>query len=60
MATAMVRLAGDWALRHRLVRGARKTAEGLSWVSEMERLDRSYREVCAGVPGLRSELQGAV
>jgi glycosyltransferase involved in cell wall biosynthesis len=48
MATAMVRLAGDWALHHRLVRGARKTAEGLSWESEMDRLDRSYREVRQG------------
>jgi phosphatidylinositol alpha 1,6-mannosyltransferase len=46
MAHAMVRLAGDGALRQRLARGARRTAEGLSWDREMERLDRSYREVC--------------
>lgn len=48
MAQAMVRLAGDWALTQRLSRGARKTAEGLSWDREMDRLDRSYREVCEG------------
>ena len=48
MAQAMVRLAGDLALTRRLSRGARKTAEGLSWNLEMERLDRSYREVCEG------------
>ena len=46
MAQAMVRLAGDWALTRRLSRGARRTAEGLSWDREMERLDSSYREVC--------------
>jgi phosphatidylinositol alpha 1,6-mannosyltransferase len=46
MAHAMVRLAGDGAFRQRLARGARRTAEGLSWDREMERLDRSYREVC--------------
>ncbi|MGH7534786.1 MAG: glycosyltransferase, partial [Gemmatimonadales bacterium] len=47
MARAMVRLAGDWELSHRLARGARRTGESLSWEREMERLDRSYREVCA-------------
>ena len=46
MAHAMVRLAGDGGLRQRLSRGARRTAEGLSWDSEIQRLDRSYREVC--------------
>lgn len=46
MARAMVRLAGDGPLRQRLARGARRTAEGLSWDREMERLDCSYREVC--------------
>ncbi len=46
MAQAMMRLAGGWALTRRLSRGARKTAEGLTWDREMERLDRSYREVC--------------
>jgi glycosyltransferase involved in cell wall biosynthesis len=46
MATAMVSLAGDYALRRRLSRGARRTAESLSWEQEVERLDRSYRTVC--------------
>jgi glycosyltransferase involved in cell wall biosynthesis len=44
-AGAMVRLVEDDALRRRLARGARVTAEGLSWSSEMDRLDESYREV---------------
>ena len=32
--------------RRRLARGARRTAEGLSWERELDRLDASYREVC--------------
>ena len=46
MAAAMVRLAEDWALTQRLSRGARRTAESLTWESELDRLDVSYREVC--------------
>jgi glycosyltransferase involved in cell wall biosynthesis len=46
MATAMVRLAEDWALTQRLSRGARRTAESLTWERELDRLDLSYREVC--------------
>jgi phosphatidylinositol alpha 1,6-mannosyltransferase len=46
MAEAMVKLVADAALARRLGRGARSTAEELSWEREMERLDRSYREVC--------------
>ena len=46
MAHAMVALAGDYGLARRLARGARRTAERLSWDREMERLDQSYREVC--------------
>ena len=46
MAESMVRLASDAALARRLSRGARGTAEELSWEREMERLDLSYREVC--------------
>jgi phosphatidylinositol alpha 1,6-mannosyltransferase len=46
MAAAMVRLAGDWGLTQRLSRGARRTAEALTWESELDRLDLSYREVC--------------
>jgi phosphatidylinositol alpha 1,6-mannosyltransferase len=48
MARAMIRLTGDWALSQRLARGARRTAEGLGWHREMERLDLSYQEICAG------------
>jgi glycosyltransferase involved in cell wall biosynthesis len=47
MARAMVSLAGDFALARRLARGARRTAERLSWDRELERLDLSYREICA-------------
>ncbi len=46
MARAMLALAGDFALARRLARGARRTAERLSWDREMARLDLSYREVC--------------
>ena len=45
MALAMVRLATEWGLSRRLARGARHSVEGLSWDKEIERLDRSYREV---------------
>lgn len=47
MAHAMVRLVLDAPLRARLAVGARRTAEGLSWEGELDRLDESYREVCA-------------
>jgi phosphatidylinositol alpha 1,6-mannosyltransferase len=46
MARVMVKLATDDGLARRLGRGARGTAEELTWEKEMERLDRSYREVC--------------
>ncbi len=46
MARAMVSLAGDFDLARRLARGARRTAERLSWKGEMDRLDSSYREIC--------------
>jgi phosphatidylinositol alpha 1,6-mannosyltransferase len=46
MARAMVKLAGEWGLAQRLARGARRTAESLSWERELDRLDLSYREVC--------------
>jgi phosphatidylinositol alpha 1,6-mannosyltransferase len=45
MALAMVRLATEWGLSRRLARGARHSVEDLSWDKEIERLDRSYREV---------------
>ena len=47
MAQAMVRLAMSPVLRDRLAAGARATADGLSWQDELDRLDASYREVCA-------------
>lgn len=47
MARAMVTLALDQNLAQRLSRRARLTAEALTWEREMERLDLSYREVCA-------------
>ena len=46
MAQAMARLVTERGLAQRLSRGARRTAEELTWEREMERLDRSYREVC--------------
>ena len=42
-AAAMVKLAADGALSARLRGGARRTAEALSWRSELDRLDASYR-----------------
>ncbi len=56
MAGAMVKLAEDWGLAQRLARGARRTAEALTWERELDRLDLSYREVCeAAAKGLRAE-----
>ena len=46
-ADAMVRLASDGALSARLRAGARRTAEALSWHSELDRLDASYRSLWA-------------
>lgn len=46
LARAMVRLAFDRHLASRLGRGARETATALSWSSQLDRLDQSYREVC--------------
>jgi phosphatidylinositol alpha 1,6-mannosyltransferase len=48
MARAMIRLTGDWTLSRHLASGARRTAERLSWTREVERLDLSYQEICAG------------
>jgi glycosyltransferase involved in cell wall biosynthesis len=61
MALAMVRIATEWGLSRRLARGARSTAEPLSWDHEIERLDRSYREVVArSLPGGLAERGEAV
>jgi glycosyltransferase involved in cell wall biosynthesis len=46
MAHAMVRLVMDRKLRDQLGAGARRTAEGLDWEGELDRLGASYREVC--------------
>ena len=48
MALAMVRIATEWGLSRRLARGARHSVEQLGWDKEIERLDRSYREVVTG------------
>jgi glycosyltransferase involved in cell wall biosynthesis len=47
MAHAIVRLCMNRKLRDDLARGARRTAEGLDWEGELDRLDASYHEVCA-------------
>jgi phosphatidylinositol alpha 1,6-mannosyltransferase len=57
MARAIVRLALDRDLRMRLADGARRTAEGLSWDAELDRLDASYRDVLAAG---RHQLAGEV
>ena len=54
MARAMVLLASEWELAQRLARNGRRTAEGLSWERELDRLDASYREVCAADGAPRS------
>jgi phosphatidylinositol alpha 1,6-mannosyltransferase len=48
MAAAMATIATDRTQTCRLARGARATAEALSWDRELDRLDASYREVIAG------------
>ncbi len=53
MALAMVRIATEWGLSRRLARGARRSVEELSWDKEIERLDRSYREVIETARGPR-------
>lgn len=45
MARGMVLLATELEFSRTLARRARRTAEALSWDREVERLDRSYREV---------------
>jgi phosphatidylinositol alpha 1,6-mannosyltransferase len=51
MARAMVLLATDRQLTRQMSRAARRSAEALSWESELDRLDQSYREVLAGEVG---------
>lgn len=45
LAHAMVRLAMEPALRQRLAVGARRTAEGLSWEGEVDRLSEIYLDL---------------
>ena len=47
MAHAMVRLVMDQHLRQRLAVGARRTAEALSWESEIDRLSAIYAELAS-------------
>lgn len=47
MAHAIVELTMRLELRRKLAAGARRTAEVLDWQRELDRLDVSYREVCA-------------
>jgi hypothetical protein len=54
MALAMARIATEWGLSRRLARGARHSVEELSWDKEIERLDRSYREVIESARGART------
>jgi glycosyltransferase involved in cell wall biosynthesis len=62
MAHAIVALVMNPELRARLGRGARTTAEGLSWEAELDRLDASYRDVLArrAVTVPRRERQAAL
>jgi phosphatidylinositol alpha 1,6-mannosyltransferase len=54
MALAMARIATEWGLSRRLARGARHSVEEMSWDKEIERLDRSYREVIESARGART------
>jgi glycosyltransferase involved in cell wall biosynthesis len=58
MAHAIVRLCVNRKLRDDLARGARRTAEGLDWEGELDRLDASYKEVCVAHAG-RAHHRGA-
>ena len=57
MAHAMVRLVMNPDLRDSLALGARQTAERLNWEGELDRLDTSYREICALRHGSRASVQ---
>jgi glycosyltransferase involved in cell wall biosynthesis len=54
LARAMHLLATNPPLARRLGRGARRTAEALSWEAELDRLDASYREVLADAAAVRA------
>jgi hypothetical protein len=59
MALAMVRIATEWGLSRRLARGARQSVEELSWDKEIERLDRSYRQVIESARGAKAASSAA-
>lgn len=60
LAHAMVALAMDAALLGRLREGARRTAEGMSWHAELDRLGASYQEVCERARALASGAHAAL
>ena len=53
-ADAMLRLVTDRMLNLTLRDGARQTAQTLTWTRELDRLDLSYREVCAETAAARA------
>jgi glycosyltransferase involved in cell wall biosynthesis len=55
MARAIMALVRSPALVRRLGEGARRTAEGMSWALELDRLDASYREVLRDKNAPRAE-----
>jgi glycosyltransferase involved in cell wall biosynthesis len=59
MARAMLAVASDVRLRGTLAHGARATAEALSWDAELDRLDASYRDVCADATAATASPQRA-
>ena len=50
LAKAMLRLVFDRPLAARLGRGARITAKALTWASQLDQLDQSYRTLCRWRP----------
>ncbi|HEX5004046.1 MAG TPA: glycosyltransferase family 1 protein [Gemmatimonadales bacterium] len=58
MAAAIAALARSPALTRELGAGARRTADAMSWRRELDRLDASYREVCARDDAPRAAREG--
>ena len=54
MAAAMIRLATDPGRKEALAHGALRTAAHLGWDAELDRLDGSYRQVCAAAERVRA------
>lgn len=55
LSRAMIEVASNHVLHHRLSYEARRTAESLSWEEELDRLDDSYRSVLGLGPVARAE-----